>query len=50
MREYTTQMDAARRGIVTPELETVAKKERMTIDELMPLVACLRKIKKNPNC
>ena len=25
--EYTTQMDAARKGIVTPELKTVAKKE-----------------------
>ena len=30
-RNYTTQMDAARRGIVTPELETVARKERMTV-------------------
>ena len=38
-RNYTTQMDAARRGIVTPELETVAKKERMTVEELQPLVA-----------
>ena len=38
-RNYTTQMDAARRGIVTPELETVARKERMTVEELMPLVA-----------
>ncbi len=26
MRNYTTQMDAARKGIVTPEIETVAKK------------------------
>ena len=25
MRNYTTQMDAARKGIVTPEIETVAK-------------------------
>ena len=38
-RNYTTQMDAARRGIVTKELEIVAKKERMTVEELMPLVA-----------
>ena len=38
-RNYATQMDAARRGIVTPELEIVAKKERMTVEELMPLVA-----------
>ena len=28
-RNYTTQMDAARRGIITPELETVARKEQM---------------------
>ena len=27
MRNYTTQMDAARKGIVTPEIEIVAKKE-----------------------
>ena len=38
-RNYTTQMDAARRGIVTPELETVARKEHMSVEELMPLVA-----------
>ena len=38
MEQYTTQMDAARRGIVTKELEIVAKKERMTVEELMPLV------------
>ena len=30
MRNYTTQMDAARKGIVTPEIEAVAKKEHMT--------------------
>ncbi len=39
MRDYTTQMDAARKGIVTPELSKVAEKEFMTVDELMPLVA-----------
>ena len=39
MRNYTTQMDAARRGIVTPEIETVAKKENMDVDKLMKLVA-----------
>lgn len=32
-------MEAARKGIVTKELEIVAKKERMTVEELMPLVA-----------
>ena len=38
-RNYATQMEAARKGIVTPELEAVAKKERMTTEELLPLVA-----------
>ena len=37
--EYTTQMDAARKGIVTKEIETVAKKEKMEISKLMQLVA-----------
>lgn len=39
MRTYNTQMEAARLGIVTKELETVAKKERYRVEELMPLVA-----------
>lgn len=39
MREYTTQMDAARKGIVTKEMEAVAKKEQMDINELMKLMA-----------
>lgn len=39
MRDYATQMEAARKGIVTKELEIVAKKEFMRVDELMPLVA-----------
>ena len=30
MQTYTTQMDAARKGIVTPEMEVVAKKEYRT--------------------
>ena len=30
MSNYTTQMDAARKGIVTPEIEKVAKKEKMS--------------------
>ncbi len=38
-RNYTTQMDAARRGIITPQLETVAKKEQMTVEEMRELVA-----------
>ena len=38
MRNYTTQMDAARKGILTPEMKTVAKKERMPEEQLMKLV------------
>lgn len=36
---YTTQMDAARKGIFTKEMETVAKKEQMDPKELQRLVA-----------
>lgn len=39
MKTYSTQMEAARRNIVTKELEIVAKKENMTVEDLMPLVA-----------
>ena len=39
MKEYKTQMEAARKGILTEELKTVAEKERMTPEELLPLVA-----------
>ncbi|UUM11042.1 phosphomethylpyrimidine synthase ThiC [Clostridiaceae bacterium HFYG-1003] len=39
MREYSTQMEAARKGIVTPQLRKVAEKERMSVEELLPLVA-----------
>lgn len=39
MREYTTQMDAARKGIITPEMKVVAEKERMDAEELRALVA-----------
>ena len=31
---YTTQMDAARQGIVTPEMEIVAAKENMGVEKL----------------
>ena len=31
MQNYTTQMDAARKGIVTPEMEIVAKKEYLSL-------------------
>lgn len=37
--EYTTQMDAARKGIVTPQLRTVAEKEFMEESALIELVA-----------
>lgn len=36
---YTTQMDAARKGIVTKEIESVAKKENMDVNKLVQLVA-----------
>ena len=39
MENYTTQMDAARKGIVTPQMEIVAKKENMPVEKLMQLVA-----------
>ena len=35
MRNYTTQMDAARKGIVTPEIAAVAKKEHITSEALI---------------
>ena len=39
-REYSTQMEAAKKGIITPEMETVAKKEQMEAEKLRELVAC----------
>ena len=39
MTTYTTQMDAARKGIVTPQIKTVAEKEHMPVEKLMELVA-----------
>lgn len=36
---YTTQMDAARKGIITKEMEIVAKKEQMDVSTLMELMA-----------
>ncbi len=38
-RNYSTQMEAARKGIVTPELEAVAKKENRSVEELLHLMA-----------
>ena len=37
--QYTTQMDAARKGIITGEMEAAAKKEQMDVHELMALMA-----------
>ena len=34
MRNYTTQMDAARQGIITKEMVEVAKKEAQTLAEI----------------
>ena len=39
MRAYKTQMEAAKKGIVTPEMETVAKKEYAAPEEIMRKVA-----------
>jgi phosphomethylpyrimidine synthase len=36
---YTTQMDAARKGILTPQMKIVAEKEKMTPERLMDLMA-----------
>lgn len=37
--QYTTQMDAARKGIITKEMESAAQKEQMDVRELMALMA-----------
>ena len=37
--EYTTQMDAARKGIITKEMEIVAEYEKIPVDEIRKLVA-----------
>lgn len=39
MRNYKTQMEAAKKGIVTPEMETVAKKENLDVNVIMERVA-----------
>lgn len=36
---YTTQMDAAKKGIITKEMEIVSKKENIDVDELRELIA-----------
>ncbi|MBO3443544.1 phosphomethylpyrimidine synthase ThiC [Clostridium sp. CCUG 7971] len=37
--KYSTQMDAARKGIITKEMEIVAKKESMDVNNLRDLIA-----------
>ncbi len=37
--DYTTQMDAARKGIITKEMKSVALKENKCVEEIMPLIA-----------
>lgn len=39
MREYSTQMEAAKKGIITPEMKIVAEKEYISPEELRELVA-----------
>lgn len=39
MREYSTQMDAAKKGIFTPEMKTVAEKENIDVKTIMSRVA-----------
>lgn len=39
MREYATQMEAAKKGILTPEMKAVAEKEYMDPEKLRQLVA-----------
>ena len=39
MREYKTQMEATKRGIITPEMKTVAEKENVSDDIIMKRVA-----------
>ena len=36
---YTTQMDAAKKGIITNEMKIVAKKEGKTVEEIKSLIA-----------
>lgn len=36
---YTTQMDAARQGIITPQMEAAAKKEQIEVRDLQNLMA-----------
>ncbi|MGN0676520.1 MAG: phosphomethylpyrimidine synthase ThiC, partial [Ruminococcus sp.] len=37
--EYKTQMEAGKKGIVTPQMKTVAEKENIEVSEIMKKVA-----------
>ena len=37
--QYATQMEAAKKGIITPQMETVVQKEQMDVEKLRELVA-----------
>ena len=39
---YTTQMDAARQGIITPQMKIVAEKERMDAEEIRPATRTIK--------
>lgn len=39
MNTYITQMEAAKKGIITPQMEIVAKKENMDVNKLVGLIA-----------
>lgn len=39
MRNYQTQMEAAKRGMITPEMQTVAEKEHIDVEKLRERVA-----------
>ena len=39
MRTYATQMEAAKKGIITPEMEVVAKEEYRSPEDIRDLVA-----------
>lgn len=40
MKNYKTQMESAKKGIITPAMEIVAQKEFIDVNKLMGLVAC----------
>ena len=47
MRDYTTQMDAARRGVITPEMKAVAAKEYRMEEEIPAFVILTRPAHEN---